>query len=245
MYGARFWLFAGIGLLFIPISLLVSLLQGLVLHATSVLGVQTSGGSGVLAYVVLAVGTALTLLGLGIVQAATARALVELDSGRPVRIVHAYRLAAEIVVPLLGALLVAALAVALLASSIFLIPIAIWLAGRWALIAPVIELEHAGAFAGLRRSGRLVRGHWLKVASLIVVGGAIVLVLGPLVGAVLILVTGAPFWLVNVIAGLIYAVTMPFVAVTSVYVYFDARVRYELSSEREEVVLPAEIGLSP
>jgi hypothetical protein len=245
MYGARFWLFAGIGLLFIPISLLVSLLQGLVLHATSVLGVQTSGGSGVLAYVVLAVGTALTLLGLGIVQAATARALVELDAGRPVRIVHAYRLAAEIVVPLLGALLVAALAVALLASSIFLIPIAIWLAGRWALIAPVIELERVGAFAGLRRSGRLVRGHWLKVASLIVVGGAIVLVLGPLVGAVLILVTGAPFWLVNVIAGLIYAVTMPFVAVTSVYVYFDARVRYELAGEREEVVLPAEIGLSP
>jgi hypothetical protein len=72
-----------------------------------------------------------------------------------------------------------------------------------------------------------------------------VLVLGPLVGAVLILVTGAPFWLVNVIAGLIYAVTMPFVAVTSVYVYFDARVRYELAGEREEVVLPAEIGLSP
>jgi len=199
----------------------------------------------VLAYIVLAVGTALTLLGLGIVQAATARALVELDAGRPVRIVHAYRLAAEIVVPLLGALLVAALAVALLASSIFLIPIAIWLAGRWALIAPVIELERVGAFAGLRRSGRLVRSHWLKVASLIVVGGAIVLVLGPLVGAVLILVTGAPFWLVNVIAGLIYAVTMPFVAVTSVYVYFDARVRYELAGEREEVVLPAEIGLSP
>ena len=245
MYGARFWLFAGIGLLFIPISLLVSLLQGLVLHATSVLGVQTSGGSGVLAYVVLAVGTALTLLGLGIVQAATARALVELDAGRPVRIVHAYRLAAEIVVPLLGALLVAALAVALLASSIFLIPIAIWLAGRWALIAPVIELERVGAFAGLRRSGRLVRSHWLKVASLIVVGGAIVLVLGPLVGALLILVTGAPFWLVNVIAGLIYAVTMPFVAVTSVYVYFDARVSYELAGEREELVLPAEIGLSP
>jgi hypothetical protein len=50
---------------------------------------------------------------------------------------------------------------------------------------------------------------------------------------------------VNVIAGLIYAVTMPFVAVTSVYVYFDARVRYELAGEREEVVLPAEIGLSP
>ena len=40
----------------------------------------------------------------------------------------------------------------------------------------------------------------------------------------LILVTDAPFWLVNVIAGVVYAVTMPFVALTTVYVYFDVRV---------------------
>jgi hypothetical protein len=38
---------------------------------------------------------------------------------------------------------------------------------------------------------------------------------------------------------------MPFVAVTSVYVYFDARVRTELEAEHEEVVLPAEITLAP
>ena len=43
--------------------------------------------------------------------------------------------------PLLGALLVACVVVSLLASSLFLIPIAIWLAVRWALIAPVVELE--------------------------------------------------------------------------------------------------------
>jgi hypothetical protein len=245
MYASRFGLFAGMGLVFVPILLVVSVLQALVLHATSVLGVQTSGGNGVLAFVILAVGTSLTLLGLGIVQAATARALVEIDAGRPAGILQAYRLAAEIVVPLLGALVVAALVVSLLVSSIFLIPIAIWLAGRWCLIAPVIELEGAGALAGLRRSGRLVRGRWLKVATLIVVGGALALVAGPLIGALLILVTGAPFWLVNVISGVLYAVTMPFVAVTSVYVYFDTRARLELEGEEEDVVLPAEITLAP
>jgi len=230
---------------FVPILLIVSLLQALVLHATSIFGVQTSGDSGALAFVVLAVGTSLTLLGLGIVQAATARALVEIDAGRPTGVVHAYRLAADIVAPLLVALVAASLVVSLLASSFFLIPIAIWLAGRWCLIAPVIELESVGALTGLRRSGRLVQGRWLKVASLIVVGGGLALVAGPLIGAVLILVTGAPFWLVNVVSGVIYAVTMPFVAVTSVYVYFDARVSFELEGEREEVVLPAEITLAP
>jgi hypothetical protein len=50
---------------------------------------------------------------------------------------------------------------------------------------------------------------------------------------------------VNVVSGVIYAVTMPFVAVTSVYVYFDARVSHELEGEPEEVVLPAEITLAP
>jgi hypothetical protein len=244
MYVARFPLFVGMGVLFMPIALLVTLLQALVLHATNVIGVQTGGeSSGLLAFVVVAIGTALTLLALGVVQAATARALVEIDQGRPVGPVQAYRLAFDSVGPLFGALLVATLVVSLLASSIFLLPIAVWLAGRWALIAPVIELERVSAPVALRRSGRLVRGRWLKVATLIVAGGALVLVIGPLIGVLLILATNAPFWLVNVIAGIVYAVTMPFVALATAYVYFDARVRSELTDAREIAVLPEEISL--
>jgi hypothetical protein len=48
---------------------------------------------------------------------------------------------------------------------------------------------------------------------------------------------------VNVVAGVIYAVTMPFVALTTAYVYFDARVRTELADEAP-AQLPAEISLS-
>jgi predicted membrane metal-binding protein len=132
----------------------------------------------------------------------------------------------------------------LLASSIFLVPIAVWLAGRWALIAPATELERVSGLAALRRSGRLVRKRWLKVTTLIVVGGALALVIGPLIGVLLILLTNAPFWLVNVIAGIVYGITMPFVALATAYVYFDARVRSELADEREAAVLPEEVGLS-
>ena len=245
MYLARFPLFVGIGVVFVPIALLVSLLQALVLHATNVLGVQTAGESnGLVAFVVLAIGTALTLLALGVTQAATARALVEIDEGRPIGALRAYRLAADSVAPLLGALLVATVIVSLLASSIFLLPIAAWLAGRWALIAPAIELEHVSALRALRRSGRLVHRRWLKVASLIVLGGGLVLVAGPLVGVGLILGTDAPFWLVNVIAGIVYALAMPFVALTTGYLYFDARARQEAVDEADPAELPAEFGLS-
>ena len=245
MYVQRILLFVGIGLVLIPISLLITLVQALVLHATSILGVVTGGESnGFLAFLVLAVGTALTLLGLGLVQAACARALVEIDEGRSVGPLGAFRLAYDRIAPLFGALLVASVVVSLLASSIFLIPIAVWLAGRWALIAPAVELEKLSATGALRRSGRLVRRRWLKVASLIVAGGALVIVAGPLIGALLILMTNTPLWLVNVIAGVVYAVTMPFVALTTAYVYFDARTRGELETESALVALPAEIELS-
>jgi hypothetical protein len=244
MYSARFALFVGIGLVFVPIALIVTVLQALVLHATSVFGVQTGGeNSGPLSYIVVAIGTALTLLGLGLVQAATARALVEIDEDRSVGPLIAYRLAFGSVTQLFTGLLVAALAVSLLATTIFLLPIAIWLAGRWALIVPSLELEGRSGLGALRRSGQLVSGRWLKTTSLIVVGGALVLVLGPLVGGLILLGTTAPLWLVNVVAGVIYAVTMPFVALTTAYVYFDARVRHDLAGDRASFQLPAEIDL--
>jgi hypothetical protein len=245
IYIAHWRLVVGIGILFIPISLLTALLQGLLLRGTSVLGVESAAeGNNVLAFIVVAIGTALTLLGLGFVQAATASALVELDQGREVGPVRAYGLARDSVRPLLGALVIAALVVSLLVDTIYLLPLAVWLAGRWALIAPSIELERLSAVAGLRRSWRLVRGKWFKVTSLIVVGAALAIVVGPLLGVALIFVTSAPFWLVNLVAGFVYALTMPLVAITTVYVYFDRRVAHELGGEVEALELPAEIEIA-
>jgi hypothetical protein len=134
--------------------------------------------------------------------------------------------------------------VSVLAGSIYLLPFAVWLAGRWALIAPSIELEELSAIGGLRRSSRLVRGRWFKVTSLIVVGAALAIVIGPLVGVALIFGTGAPFWLVNLIAGVVYALTMPLVAIMTVYVYFDRRVAYELGGDVDAARLPAEIEIA-
>jgi hypothetical protein len=114
---------------------------------------------------------------------------------------------------------------------------------RWALIASVVELEGLSALGALRRSGRLVRRRWLKVGSLALVGGGIALAAGPLIGALLIFVTDAPLWVLNTVAGVVYAIAMPFVALTIAYLYFDARAGDELA-EREPDRLPAEIELS-
>ena len=187
MYFGRLPLFLGIGVLAVPIAVAVTLLQALVFRASDMIGLEVSGESGgLLVAFVIALGTALTLLGLGIVQAVTAKALVEIDEGRRVMPWHAFRLALDSVRPLLGALLIASVLLAALFSTVFLLPVGIVLAVRWALIAPVVVLEDASATSSLRRSGRLVRHEWFKVGSLAVLGAALALIAGPLVGAVLI-----------------------------------------------------------
>ena len=91
------------------------------------------------------------------------------------------------------------------------------------------------------RSRRLVRRQRLKVASLVVLATALALASGPLVGALLIVLTSLPFGLLNVVAGVVWAIALPFVALTTVYVYFDTLVRERLEPDVTPGELPAEI----
>jgi hypothetical protein len=244
MYGRRPSLFVGIGLLFIPVAIVVTLLHAAVFHTSSVLGARTDGSSGsLLVLAFFAIGLTLTLSAVGFVQAATVRALVELDAGRDIGALQAFRMATRAIRPLAGAFLTAILVVVLLGSTVFLIPVAVWVAVRWALTVPVVEVEQLPAFAALHRSSRLVRGRWLRVASLTTVGAAVALALGPFLGALLILLTPAPFWLMNVLSGLVLSLTIPYVALTTAYTYFDARIHGELEREAGPDVLPAEVEL--
>jgi hypothetical protein len=246
MYAARGRLFIGIGVVFLPISLVITLLQAAVLTATSVVGIENEGrAAGSFAFLVIAIGTALTVFGLTVVQAATAHALVDIDEERPTGPLRAYWRAVADVWPLLGAVAIAVVVVTLLSTVLVLLPIAVWLAVRWALIAPVVALEDLGPTAALGRSRRLGRGRWLKVASLTVASGAVAVVAGPLIATGLIVLTDLPLWLLNVLAGVVYMLAMPFVALTTVYAYLDARVADELRPEVARATAPAEIELSP
>src|SRR5262249_25783816 len=193
MYVKKASLFLRLGLLFIPLGLLVCILQVLILGGFGLLGIDTPGESaGALVLVVVAIGTLLTLLGLTLVQAATACALVEIDAGRPVRAMLAYRMAFRKIRPLLGGLALAVGAWLLLGVTALLTPVAVWLAVRWMLFAQAVVLEDRSARGGLGRSYALVRGRWLRVASLVGVGAVLALAAGPLLGAILIFLTTAP-----------------------------------------------------
>ena len=244
MYGSRPLLFLGIGLVTIPIAIVITFLQSILFSATNIAGVSPDAEAGGFRVgLAVAVGTVLTLFGLAVVQAATARALAEIDAGREVGVLSAYRLAADSTRPLLGALAFAVAVATILSLWIFLIPIAAWLVVRWALMVPVAELEDRDSWrVVLRRSGSLVRHQWLKVGTLVVAAAALAIVAGPLLGALLLFVPGAPIALVNLIAGLIYAVAMPFVGLTTTYVYYDTLVRERLArATAAPARLPAEV----
>jgi hypothetical protein len=245
MYVARPGLFVGLGLLLIPIVLIVTVLQWLLVTGLEAAGSVTGDLAGLFAWLAVVVGTTLTLLGLGLVQAATACALVELDAGRTLSPTAAYRLTLAKLRPLLGAVAVAVAMWILLATSVVLLPVAIWLVVRWSLLAPAVELEDRGALGALRRSAELVRGRWLRVGSLVGLGGLIALLAGPLIGALLIFVSNSSLALLNLVAGIVYAITLPYVALVTCYVYFDARVREELEPADVRRELPAEISIRP
>ena len=52
-----------------------------------------------------------------------------------------------------------------------------------------------------------------------------------------------PLAFLNVVAGVVYALALPYVALVTAYVYFDARARGELEPADERRELPAEIEL--
>ena len=131
-----------------------------------------------------------------------------------------------------------------LTSTVVLIPVAIWLAIRWCLLAPVVEIDGLRPFVSLRRSAELVRRRWIRVGSLVGISAALALLAGPLLGAILIFITDAPFVVLNLVAGLVYALSMPFVALVTSYVYFDSRARLELEPVERVSELPAEIAIA-
>jgi hypothetical protein len=244
MYVHRPLLFVAIGVLLIPVTFVITALQWLLYRATDLLATMTGQGAGTFAYLALVIGTTLAFVGFGLVQAATTCALVEIDAGRPVDAVHAYRLAARRLRPLLGGLAVLVAVAVTLSTTMVLLPVAAWLVVRWSLLAQVVELEGLAARPALRRSAQLVRGRWLRVASLVGLGGALALAAGPLAGALLIFVSNSSLALLNLLAGVVYAIALPFVALVTSYVYFDTRVREELEPREERAELPAEIELA-
>ena len=242
MYLSRPTLFIGIGLLAIPVSIVVALIHALAIEAGSLVGVDASGESGGSFFSISVIlGTILTFFGVALVHAAATRAVTEIDAGREIGVIGAYRLAFDRPRPLFGAVAIAVVVGSLLSLSFFLLPLGLLVILCWALVVPVAELEELSAIAILRRSTSLVVRQPVKIAWLVVVTAFIALATGPVIGTLLILATDAPLEVINVVAGILYAFLIPFTGLTTAYVYYDTVVQERLGDRGDTPdLLPAE-----
>jgi len=229
----RFWshrrLFLGIGLLFVPIGILVAIVQVLAFDVwglTPMLA-DTGRANAFVAGTALAAGVLMTFLALAIVQAATARTVADLDAGRPVGVLSAYRGLRGRLGGLVRAPAFVVVVQIVLDLTIVLIPVALFLLVRWSLLGVVAGLEDHPQPGVLRRSAALTRRNWWRTAviALGVTGGA--LLVGPLVGGIVLLATSASFAFVNLIAAIVNVAALPFASIALTYLYYDVRAREE------------------
>jgi hypothetical protein len=243
MYLGRVLLFAGIGL---PIAV-ATLLPGLATAWMTSTAESLGGNQSLYGTAVAIGGLVLILLSpitLSIGEAAAMVAVREIDEGRAVGIRRAYGGALRRAVPLL--LTQAAIAVVLiaLAATVVLMPVALVGLVLSLLITPVVLFERRSGWAAIRRSAHLVRQRWVKVVVLVALTSALVLAVGPLLGTALILSTSLPFAVSNAVAGIVYALLVPIIALNTLYVFADISVRERLEPPVEKATeLPAEATL--
>ena len=109
--------------------------------------------------------------------------------------------------------------VGLLLLPIVTVPLALVFAVRHGLAVQVAAVEDLDVRGSLRRSRDLVTGHGWRVAllgTLLVVCGT---GLGPLLSVVWLLVAQPPLALVNLFSAVVYAITVPYVAVGLALLY--------------------------
>ena len=244
MYLRRLLLFVGIG---VPIAVATILPGVATVWVTSTVE-SLQGDSTTRAVLVGLSGLVLAALSpitLSLGQAATMFAAREIDEDRPVGPLSAYTGALRSAVPLLLTQLGVFAVVVLLSVTVVLLPVALVIVVLSLLITPVVLFERLVGWPAVRRSAHLVRRRWLKVVVLVALTNALVLAVGPLLGTVLILSTSLPFAVSNAVAGIVYALFVPLVALNAVYVYADVIVRDELEPRGEKVPeLPPEAELA-
>jgi hypothetical protein len=175
-------------------------------------------------YVIVLIAIEIAALGFAVAATALVVGSLRLDEGRA-GTVGAYRLALRHARPLAGVLLRALGIPLLLASTIVGIPFAIWYLGRTAVAVPACVIEDLDARAAIERSKHLVGRHFWRVSVLTVSTVGAALLLGPFVGAVVLLETDLPILAANVIGMAVSAAVLPVAGIAITLLFLDLRVR--------------------
>jgi hypothetical protein len=115
------------------------------------------------------------------------------------------------------------LAVTVLASSLLGLPVALFLIALWAVAMPAAGIEGLRVGPALRRSAGLTKGRRWRAVALSALLVWIGFSLPGALGGILLLVTGWPFWMSNVVAIVTGAALLPFAAIGLTLQFYDFR----------------------
>jgi hypothetical protein len=224
----RFWqLFVGIGLVFIPLGSLATLLQYAVVRSTPVGDlVDLVSHDALLAVpVALTIGSVSAVTSTVIVFAATAEAIDHMGRGRRLPVLSAFATLLDHWWALLWATIRIVVVTALLAITIVGLPLAVFYFVRRILTTTACIMEDLDAGPALARSSDLVRGHWWRVLTVTSIANVIALGLGPLIGVTVLLLWSPSLGFVNLLSSVVYALLMPFAGITLALLFYDLRHR--------------------
>ena len=163
--------------------------------------------------VILAVASVITA---PLMQGALIHAISTQTLGQEISIEQSYRFAWKRLGSLIGATILAGLALFFLIATIIGIPIAIYLGIRWVFVLPSILLEGVSPLDAFSRSSQLVEENWWRVLGItlfmLLISAVISSILGfiPVVGAI--------------IGGIL---STPVAIISTTLLYYDLRVRKE------------------
>jgi hypothetical protein len=235
LYHARFRLFAGIGLAYIPVGLLAAAGQQVVLRFRPVeLLLDLAQDSRVLTVTfALSYGEAQTFIAFLFMLSAVVVAMERLDRGEPVGPVRAYAMAAKSFLRLAAALGAVFGMLIALAVSVVGIPIAVHRAVRWYFVEQEVLLEGHGPRGARRASSELVAGRWFLAFRRTFAFGAVGMLVAPLSVLGLLLLTPLPIGWANIVGGAVHVVVLPFVAIGLTLIYYDLRASHAEREQRE------------
>ena len=173
----------------------------------------------------------LTALATILVSAAIALELRNLDSGRRLGCVRAYRFVLRRFWSLLGAAAIAVFVQLAIAITIVGIPIAAYRFIRRVFVLIEVVLHGHSARSSQGASAALVRGHWWRTALLVGVLYLILVGTGPIVGFVLLFQTRMSPVLIDAIGSVLYMVVFPYAAIAGTLLYFDLLERRKDANE--------------
>lgn len=237
VYRRLFPLMAGIGLILIPVGAVAAGVQQAVFAVTPLGSLVSVAAEDELfgVAVALLLGSVAAVFAVAIVQAAVTAALLRVEAGgRPDAADSYAAIAPRTLAVLWGSLRTVALA-AVLAVTVFGLPVAFYLVVRRVLLPQAVVAEGLGATPALRRSWSLTRGHAPRVAVVAVLTNVAVTGFGPVVATILMLLLSPPLWFVNLLAGLVGALVVPYSGIVLTLLYFDVRSDADADSDADPV----------